>query len=124
MVVEFRNGIDLWEKCPNVDAAKSASKKFWGYREILAPDFAEPRTKRELIADGDSLDGCHLYPSGDPKYKHLACLPANIWPMARTDHRLWDTHDIITKMSILITNAYHEDRLLVRAIIYHLERLV
>ncbi len=123
--IYVRNGVDLFEIYPNVDAGKEASKVFWGQRSILAFDFDEPKTKAEIISAGDSLDGCHLYPSGVSIYKPLACLPANIWPMPRSDHRLWDSPalSINEKIRLLTTHAYHEERLLVREIVSIVKRL-
>lgn len=105
-----RNGVDLFEKCRTVGMAKELSKRFWGQASILG----ECRPRLQIIDEGDFFDGCHLYPAGQPRYSHLRKLPANIWPMARKDHKFWDKYatggerPIHEKVELLIENCNSE----------------
>lgn len=112
-----RNGVDLFEKCQTVGMAKELSKRFWAQASVLG----ECRPRKQIIDDGDSFDGCHLYPSGEPKYQHIRKLPANIFPMSRNDHRQWDKDDgrVRTpreKIVMLVENCNHEHRQLITEI--------
>ena len=98
--------MNIYEKCKTVTEAKDAAKKFWKQRSVW-----DDRLKTEIIADGDSFDGCHLYPAGMTRYKHLARVPANIFPMPRSQHRQWDTQEIPEKIASLMSHCYWEYRL-------------
>lgn len=103
-----RNGVDLFNRCASTSSAKEASKRFWGYRSVI-----DDRSRDELIKDGDSLDGAHLYPAGMPKFRRLAKLPANIFPMSRHAHRQWDALPIHKKIGILIDECDLDKRQLI-----------
>lgn len=115
-----KNGVDLFEKQTDVTKAKEAAKRYWDFYSILEDNLH----KKEIIRNGDSYDGAHLYPSGMPKYKHIACIPANIFPMPRTAHRAWDEiRTIPDKITMLLDNTYHEYRFEITAQIEKLNRL-
>ncbi len=79
-----RHGVNLFDLCKTTDEARNNSKKFWGNASV----FGECRTAKELSRLGDRLDGAHLYPAGE--FRHIAKLPANIFPMSSGDHNYWD----------------------------------
>ncbi len=119
------NSVDLFESCGTVGMTKELSKRFWGQASILG----ECRPRLQIIEEGDFFDGCHLFPAGEPRWRHLRNLPANVWPMARNDHRPWDmlpSGNVRTpkeKIVMLVEKCNHEHRELITEIVRMLSEM-
>jgi len=113
----IRNGIDLFNPCPDVTMAKKHSKIFWDHRCVFSG-----RSSKELIRDNSCLDGAHLWPAGgDRKARAIRCYPANIFPMARTTHHNWDNLPSTgLKVKILLGNCLEENTQTIREILEEL----
>lgn len=114
--MEFiKHGVDIFIKQRNVELAKMQSKIYWDWVSVITDN-----TWREIKANGDSLDGAHLYAAGKTKFRHLAKLPANIFPIERTYHREWDKLEAFEKIETLIAKCAPE---YTQSIIAQIEKL-
>lgn len=114
-MIFVRNGIDLFKEQMDTEVARLKSKIYWDWTSVL-----DNQTHRELILAGDSLDACHLYPAGKQRFLHLRAIPANCFPMPRTNHIPWDKLSIDKKITALVNGASFENGGHIRKIITRL----
>lgn len=112
------------ERQSNVDQAKNLSKQFYCMRSVVCGrHYSEVET--------DVLDGCHIYDAGLTRYKELRCIPLNIVPLFRYQHRYLDgpvgarrrPHEKIELLLEMIDSEQFEIRKLVVQQIEKLEEI-